>query len=459
MKVLSLFDGISACRLALTRSGINVDTYYTSEIDKYATQISKHHYPDAIRLGDVTKWEEWNIDWASIDIVTGGSPCQGFSFAGKQLAFDDPRSKLFFVLEDIFKHVLKHNPKAYFLLENVRMKKEFQDIITKRIGVEPIKINSSLVSSQNRVRLYWTNIQGVTQPEDKGLVLKDIIESDVESVLSDKELALMYRSESKKAYVPRIKRAKSMNEKSNTLTCSIAKGVPHGVIERPCEPREFNQDSLCHHAATATDIKGNESVKRVYAETGKAPTLTTMGGGHREPKVLIPLDKVINDNRVKGITENDRGLRPHKGDDKKSGLSEYGRILKQEAKTDTLTTNHSPKVLVGRMVGRKINPETGKRDDYNPNLVTEQRIEPRLDEKCGTLTTVQKDNLLVNTSNLLYRKLTPLECERLQTFDDHWTYVEKENGKQLVSNSQRYKAIGNAWTVDVIAHIFSFIKK
>jgi len=398
MKVLSLFDGISACHLALTRAGIEVDTYYTAEIDKYATQISEHHYPDAIRFGDVTKWQDWDIDWSSIDIVTGGFPCQAWSVAGKQLGDKDPRGMLFWTMLDIMKTVLSHNPKAYFLMENVKMKREFEEYIThhteQALGqVEKHLINSALVSAQNRNRYYWTNIQGITQPDDKGLVLADVIES--------------------------------------------------GGVERPCEPREFKADSLCHHAATAIDLNGNESIKRVYAETGKAPTLTTMSGGHREPKVLV-----------------------------------------------------------GRMVGRKINPETGKRDDYNPDLVTEQRIEPRLDDKCGTLTTVTKDNVLIvpeatkkgyaeiepgqcvdltfptsktrrgrkmeNKSNCLtaanfdynhwnghtYRKLTPLECERLQTFPDFFTLVTDENGKQLVSNSQRYKALGNAWTVDVIAHIF-----
>lgn len=408
MKVLSLFDGISACHLALTKAGFNVDTYYTAEIDKYATQISEHHYPDAIRFGDVTKWQEWDIDWSSIDIVTGGFPCQAWSVAGKQLGDKDERGMLFWTMLDIMKMVLKHNPKAYFLMENVKMKREFEEYIThhteQALGqVEKHLINSALVSAQNRNRYYWSNIQGITQPEDKGLVLADVIEGN--------------------------------------------------GVERPCEPREFKPDSLLHHAADATDIKGHGYNKRVYAETGKCPTLAASSGGNLEPKVLIPLKNVINNPRVKGITENERGFRPHKGDKSKSGLSEYGRILKKTAnKTDTLTSNHMPKVLVGRMVGRKINPETGKRDNYNPDLKTEQRIEPRLDQKCGTLTTVQKDNLLIQQSS--YRKLTPLECERLQTFPDDWTLVTDENGKQLVSNTQRYKSLGNAWTVDVIAHIF-----
>jgi site-specific DNA-cytosine methylase len=173
MKVLSLFDGMSCGQIALERAGINVDKYYASEIDKYAMQVTQRNYPNTIQLGDITKWEDWGIEQP--DLIIGGSPCQGFSFAGKQLAFDDPRSKLFFTFVDILKH---YKPK-YFLLENVRMKKEHLAVISEHLAVEPICINSSLVSAQNRVRYYWTNIPNVVQPRDKKIYLKDIIEDGV----------------------------------------------------------------------------------------------------------------------------------------------------------------------------------------------------------------------------------------------------------------------------------------
>lgn len=171
MNVLSVFDGMSCGRIALERAGIPVTNYYASEIDKYAIQVASKNYPDTHHIGDVTQVNPDNLP--NIDLLIGGSPCQGFSFAGKQLNFDDERSKLFFE----FVRLLKELKPKYFLLENVRMKKEYQDIISEYLGVEPIKINSSLVSAQNRVRLYWTNIPNVTQPNDKGIVLKDIIES------------------------------------------------------------------------------------------------------------------------------------------------------------------------------------------------------------------------------------------------------------------------------------------
>lgn len=183
MNVLSLFDGMSCGRIALERIGIKVDNYYSSEIEPNAIKVTQRNYPDTVQLGDVTKWREWELP--KIDLLIGGSPCQGFSFAGKQLNFDDPRSKLFFEYVDVLESV---KPK-YFLLENVRMKQEYQDIISEYLGVKPIKINSSLVSAQNRIRYYWTNIPGVEQPEDEGILLKDVIENGF--VDRDKSLCLL----------------------------------------------------------------------------------------------------------------------------------------------------------------------------------------------------------------------------------------------------------------------------
>ena len=174
MKVLSCFDGMSCGQIAFERAGIPVEKYYASEIDKYAIQVTQANYPDTVQLGSITEWQSWNIE--KPDIIIGGSPCQGFSFAGKQLNFEDERSKLFFTFVDILKH---YKPK-YFLLENVKMKKEWKDIISKELGVEPIEINSSLLSAQNRPRLYWTNIPNVDIPKDKGLLFKDVLNSDYE---------------------------------------------------------------------------------------------------------------------------------------------------------------------------------------------------------------------------------------------------------------------------------------
>jgi len=173
MNVLSLFDGMSCGRIALEKCGFQVDKYFASEIDKYAIKVAKENYPDTIHLGDVRDvWWPETFDGVKIDLLIGGSPCQGFSFAGKQLNFDDPRSKLFWE----FVRLLKECKPKYFLLENVKMKQQSMDVITEALGVEPIFINSSLVSAQNRQRYYWTNIPMDGLPEDKGIKLRDILE-------------------------------------------------------------------------------------------------------------------------------------------------------------------------------------------------------------------------------------------------------------------------------------------
>jgi len=173
--VLSLFDGISCGQEALKRAGLSTRIFLASEIEKYPKMITRKNHPLTIQLGDVK-----NVvadDLPHVNLLMGGSPCQGFSFAGKQLNFDDPRSALFFE----FVRLLKECKPDYFLLENVKMKQEYQDIISEHLGVEPVMINSSLVSAQNRVRLYWTNIP-ITEIKDKGIVLKDILEDGVVSV-------------------------------------------------------------------------------------------------------------------------------------------------------------------------------------------------------------------------------------------------------------------------------------
>lgn len=174
--VLSLFDGISCGQIGLNRAVIKYDKYFASEIDKNAIKVTQKNYPNTVQIGDVTKVKAENLP--KIDLLLGGSPCQGFSCAGKGLNFEDPRSKLFFE----FIRLLRECKPTYFLLENVRMKQEYQDIISEYLGVKPIQINSSLVSAQNRVRLYWTNIPNITQPTDKNIQLKDVINEDYDGI-------------------------------------------------------------------------------------------------------------------------------------------------------------------------------------------------------------------------------------------------------------------------------------
>lgn len=170
--VLSLFDGMSCGQLALNRAGIAYKNYYASEIDQYAIKIAQKNFPNTIQLGDIQKINGNNF--SDIDLIMGGSPCQGFTFSGKRLGLNDPRSKLFF---EFVRLVDEIKPK-WFLLENVRMKKQDMDVVSQHLGVQPIFINSSLVSAQNRPRLYWTNIPNIILPQDRGIALSSVLESN-----------------------------------------------------------------------------------------------------------------------------------------------------------------------------------------------------------------------------------------------------------------------------------------
>ena len=222
--VLSLFDGMSCGQLALDTLGIKVNNYFASEIDPYAMQIAKKNYPNTKHIGSVLDVK--GSDLPRIDLLIGGSPCQSFSNAGDGSGMEG-KSKLFWE----FVRVLKETKPTYFLLENVKMKKEWEKIITDTLGVEPIAINSRLLTAQNRPRLYWTNIPNVVQPIDRGIVLKDILVNEVEEkfYLSDKAIDYMSRLRNGK---PRWEyHTNPLDGKSACLTANMYKGVPYGVIK------------------------------------------------------------------------------------------------------------------------------------------------------------------------------------------------------------------------------------
>ena len=276
IKVLSLFDGMSCGQIALDQLGIEVDTYYASEIDKYAIEITQKNFPETIQVGDITKLDP--KDFADVDLIMGGSPCQGFSFAGKQLAFDDPRSALFFE----FIRMLKAIKPKYFLLENVRMKKEFLDIISQQVsecypeitfGIQPILINSSSVSAQSRQRYYWTNISNIKQPEERGIVLRDILETKPETftAMSDK---FVKRNGDRDCMIDLNK------EKASNL--SAMEYVKNG---RQGDYLACDSSGKPKQVGNLEDIKGHDILKRVYSEDGKSPTITAHAGKGTVPKI------------------------------------------------------------------------------------------------------------------------------------------------------------------------------
>ena len=551
IKVLSLFDGMSCGQIALDQLGIKVDTYYASEIDKYAIEITQKNFPETIQVGDITKLDP--KDFADVDLIMGGSPCQGFSFAGKQLAFDDPRSALFFE----FIRMLKAIKPKYFLLENVRMKKEFLDIISQQVsecypeitfGIQPILINSSSVSAQSRQRYYWTNISNIKQPEERGIVLRDILETKPETftAMSDK---FVKRNGDRDCMIDLNK------EKASNL--SAMEYVKNG---RQGDYLACDSSGKPKQVGNLEDIKGHDILKRVYSEDGKSPTITAHAGKGTVPKIetkpkqvgkLIEQVKVrkhevdipklqtcildhyakcgknkkeiakeLNDKystvehyfrklgsnffcipseehwpqlkKILGIETNkfdkqimefefrdgvfetkqrvysDEGKSPtltHGSADKLiqvgvaadiNGHDILKRVYSPEGKSPTLNAcgggNTEPKVITGGAFRGRAYDKDGKRMDRDGSSVankTKQMLELRKDDKSNAITTVGKDSVVVD-EELTWRKLTPLECERLQTVPDNYT--------EGVSNTQRYKMLGNGWTVAVIKHILGDIK-
>lgn len=440
MNVLSLFDGMSCGQQALERVGIKVDNYFASEIDKYAIQVTMANYPNTIKLGSVINVDGYKLP--KIDILVGGSPCQSFSFAGKRKGMSTKDEQEILTLDHYlelksegfqfegqsylfweYMRLLNEVKPKYFLLENVMMGEKWEKVLSKAIGVKPIMINSALLSAQNRQRLYWTNIglepQGlfgdlettIQQPKDKNILLKDILEENVDDkyFLSDK--MKNYLETRKKNY--------------NSGNINYKQG--------------FDKASCINASSGSIDISDNIIIHNTM------PRSSTTGRGGSGP------------------------------------------LSRNDGKTyclDTGQTNAVEIVKCARMTGR--DPENPK--SRKPCNKTEQFIEERFDNKSGTLTTVQKDNLLIlggdfrfddgfrwrengksitlpargrsegndytgqalTKINSQIRRLTPIECERLQTVKDNYT--------AHVSNAQRYKMLGNGWTVDVIVHILKYIK-
>lgn len=419
INVLSLFDGISCGQVALERAGIKVDNYYASEIDKYAIQITQKNYPNTIQLGDVRNIK--GEDLPKIDLLIGGSPCQGFSFAGKQLNFDDPRSKLFFE----YVRLLEETKPKYFLLENVKMKKEYQDVISRYLRVEPIEINSALVSAQNRKRLYWTNIPGITQPEDKGILLKDIVHEQFDEILFDVNINRFNINPSGKGMNGNAYSVS--NFKSNTLTTNKGEGqkiaIPLNEYIVPFDETLMIFDKEVEKGKVGYFRKDSQA-NRVYYIHDKAVTLCGEAGGG-----AAKMGQYLFGEVKKNYFQYDLSGKGHNSQDQ--------RAYYLDGKHGTLPSSSASskcKVLFGCITPDRVNKkQNGQR--FNDG------------KKFYTLTTQDKHGILIEG---YIRKLTPVECERLQTLPDNYT--------EGISNSQRYKCLGNGWTVDVIAHILKGLK-
>ena len=441
MNVLSLFDGMSCGRIALERLGIQVDNYYASEIDKYAIQVSQANYPDIIQVGDVTELDTSTLP--KIDLIMGGSPCQGFSFAGKQLAFDDPRSALFF---EFVRCVEELKPK-YFLLENVRMKKEYLDVISEYMGVEPIMINSALVSAQNRVRYYWTNIPGIEQPEDRGMVLRDILETNASNeYLAGENLQKNYKggNQLNPNYKSQANTIHDTEGKSGTI-CAGTHGYANGYV------KDFDKNLS---KMTTKDDK-SFCLTANYGFAGAKNSL------EKKQRTMIPTDVdpkyYLSEKAIEYMKKS------HVNEWTKGKTREEIYIKNESQKSNTLTANmykgvpynvisvdKEKKQLTIKEATKKgyTTIEDGDCFDMTfPNSKT--RRGRNMKDKSNCLTAANYDYMRYEHSDkdkeVYWRKLTPVECERLQTVPDNYT--------NHVSNTQRYKMLGNGWTIEVIAHI------
>jgi len=415
MKVLSLFDGMSCGLQALKQANIPVTQYYASEIDKYAIQISKKNHPEICQLGDVVnvrKMAECGI-LGKIDLLIGGSPCQGFSFAGKQLAFDDPRSVLFFEFVKTLKALQKTNPDIKFLLENVRMKKEYLDVISEQLGVRPVFINSALVSAQNRQRYYWANWE-ISQPLDRGVMLKDIIEDDVSETFNLSNKLVHGLKNGSPAFQGRFNPHTAETKKSYCLTAryhKMGKTDPYIEMQGGAIRGRYNEDG-----------KVEQQLELNHQE--KANAITT-----------VSKDSLLIKNPQNYLPENITTM----------FVDLYNKKCIEGKKSTTLRTNSSN----GNMwVGENKDSLCIQIGEADIKAHEERKRVYSPEGKCPTLLTPSGgySEKKISTDNITWRKLTPIECERLQTLPDNYT--------EGVSNTQRYRMLGNGWTVSVIENIF-----
>lgn len=380
LRILSLFDGISCGQVALERANIPIEVYYASEIDKYAIQITQKNYPNTIQLGDIN-----NIDFTQyigkIDLIMGGSPCQDLSIAGKRAGLSGERSGLFYKFVEAIE-VIK--PKYFLLENNYGMPQEAYEEMSKLMGCYPIMINSALVSAQTRKRFYWTNIGpqdfnlfgfptvAIPQPKNKGILLKDVLESGYGVAVEE--------------------RGTKLNRSQNKASCLMArdyKGFGNQQMTGVAEPIKIPENT----------VKGYTEI-----EQGECMDLTHLNSKTRRGKAMKEKCNCLQTS------------------------SEFFQYLEPVC----------------------LNSKAGRKDGKAKQPSLQNRI---YSVKAKSISMCQfQSNYKIDLPNgeYLIRKLTPLECERLQNLPDNYT--------EGVSNTQRYKAIGNGWTVDVIAHIFKHIK-
>lgn len=437
INVLSLFDGMSCGQQALERVGIDVCNYFASEIDKYAIMVTQHNYPNTIQLGDVTKLDVSSLP--KIDLLIGGSPCTNFSFAGKRKGMTTKTNEEIFTLERYlelkndgyefegqsylfweYMRILNQVKPKYFLLENVLMSEKWEKILSKAIGVNPILINSSLVSAQNRQRLYWTNIglapsglfgdlhSIIEQPKDKNILLKDILEDEVD-----------------KKYFVSTKLIDRINKTKNGEKCFNNDGKSLCLASVYYKQGMDNQFIV----EQTNNKRLNETIEKHLNNLEAGTLIDSYNKQIHKDKSNTIIKTVASANNTHIV----HSTMKRNGDPSKGGTGHLSRI---DGKTYCLDTTQSfaVEILGGDFVRNNFRwRENGK----SGTLLAQARQDGYGGQSLANI-----------TGNI--RRLTPIECERLQTVKDGFT--------SIVSDTQRYKMLGNGWTIDVIAHIFNYLK-
>lgn len=519
MNVLSLFDGMSCGQQALERAGFKVDNYFASEIDKYAMQVTMANYPKTIQLGSVVDIDASKLP--QIDLLIGGSPCQSFSFAGKRKGMSTKDNIEILTLAHYLKlkdegyefegqsylfweyiRIMQEVKPKYFLLENVMMGEKWERVISKTLGVNPVEINSSLVSAQNRRRLYWTNIGMVSaglfgdmesiikQPKDVGILLKDI--------LQDNPNAKYYVSEKLIAKINRTNNGDkcfTTGDKSLCLAAGYYKqDRDNQYITEQVDEKYYLTDTQTEKVLAKTGVDPNidepkilDVYNNVIKQDGKSITLTDPC--HNNLRLIEPIREVkqLNNSNLKsnGGTQpyqQDRvydteGISPalaaNKSDllikepipvDEKYYLSESAinyinrdkrnlafQMNEEDNKSGCITAVFHKQIPYNQIVVHNTQKKSADRPSIlkNKNAGGSGHLS-RTDGKTYCLDGGQSNAIEIKPTSRI-RRLTPIECERLQTVPDNYT--------NHVSDSQRYKMLGNGWTIDVIAHIFSYINK
>jgi DNA (cytosine-5)-methyltransferase 3A len=445
LNILSLFDGMSCGQQALERAGITVDNYFASEIDKYAIQVTMANYPDTKQLGSVVNVN--GADLPKIDLLIGGSPCQSFSFAGKrkgmatkceteiltlnhylELKADgyefEGQSYLFWE----FMRLLNECKPKYFLLENVEMGEKWEKVLSKAIGVNGIHINSSLVSAQNRKRIYWTNIgmqpgglfgdlvSIIEKPKDKGILLKNVLESEVDQkyFLSNKMIDYLSLN--------------SVNQlkKGNGFSFKPTDGNKKGSAIT--DPGKNRMDDNYIKIVGLTEVRTQEA-KQIRKETGTNPKRAKELILRTDGKIGAILTSQTRDNLVSIMLGRSKS---------------WGAPEKQDGKHFTLCKGQAHGIKYTYL-------NENQQKKFNPNINSNKANALTLAQgRAGSSDEYMDAVSKISNITSQIRRLTPLECERLQTVKDNYT--------NHVSDSQRYKMLGNGWTVDVIAHIFNYLK-